>query len=129
MLTLDSALGFDPASDEDLFAQLPDSPAVCLIEAHQTSSQPVFIRTQALRRRLHRLLGPPDPASKRLNLRDFAKGIRYRLTGSAFEQTLVYYHNARQLFPRRYQDMLKMRPPAVLKINLRKAYPRCYETR
>ena len=129
MLTLDSALGFDPASDEDLFAQLPDSPAVCLIEPHQSSAQPLFIRTQDLRRRLRRLLGPPDPASKRLNLRDFAKGIRYRLTGSAFEQTLVYYHNARQLFPRRYQDMLKMRPPAVLKINLRNAYPRCYVTR
>jgi excinuclease ABC subunit C len=78
---------------------------------------------------LQRLLGPLDPASKRLNLREFAKSIRYRLTASPFEQTFAYYQNAKQLFPARYRDMLRMRPPAVLKVNLRNAYPRCYATR
>ena len=129
MLTLDCGLEFDPVRDEEFFAALPPDSAVCLIESKESSGQPLFIRTQDLRRRLQRLLGPPDPASKRLNLRDFAKGVRYRLTPSPFEQTFAYYQNSKELFPARYRDMLRMRPPAVLKVNLRNAYPRCYTTR
>ena len=82
-----------------------------------------------MQRRLQRLLGPVDPASKRLNLSEFARGIRYRLTSSAFEQTLTYYQHAKQLFPKRYRDLMRLRPAAVLKLNLRNAYPRCYVTR
>jgi excinuclease ABC subunit C len=129
VLTLDDHLDFDPARGEDFFAALPAKPAVCLIELKKSSAQPLFIRTQDLRRRLQRLLGPQDPTSKRLNLRDIAVGVRYRITASAFEQTLAYYQQAKALFPSRYIDMLKMRPPAVLKVNLRNAYPRCYATR
>jgi excinuclease UvrABC nuclease subunit len=129
VLTLDSGLEFDPARDEEFFSALPPLPAVCLIEPRQSSAQPLFIRTQDLRRRLQRLLGPLDSTSKRLHLRDFTKSIRYRVTASAFEQTFAYYQNAKELFPERYQDMLRIRPPAVLKVNLRNAYPRCYATR
>jgi excinuclease UvrABC nuclease subunit len=129
VLTLEYGLDFDPAREQEFFAALPPHPAVCLIESKQDSAEPLFIRTQDLRRRLQRLLGPPDPSSKRLNLRDFAKSVRYRLTASPFEQTFAYYQNAKELFPTRYRDMLRMRPPAVLKVNLRNAYPRCYPTR
>jgi len=129
VLSLDRALDFNPSGDAEFFSALPPHPAVCLIEPQVSSAQPLFIRTQDVRRRLQRLLGAPDSASKRLNLRDFAKGIRYRVTPSAFEQTFAYYQNAKKLFPARYLDMLKMRPPAVLKVNLRNAYPRCYATR
>ena len=129
MLELDCGQDFDPARDEDFFAALPPRPAVCLIEPRETSADPFLIRTQDLRRRLQRLLGPPDPASKRLNLRDFASSIRYRLTGSRFEQTFTYYQHARQLFPNRYHNLMRLRPPAVLKVNLQNAYPRCYVTR
>jgi excinuclease ABC subunit C len=129
VLELDCALEFDPSRDEEFFLSLPSRPAVCLIEAKDNAAAPFFIRTQDLRRRLQRLLGPPDPASKRLNLREFAKGIRYRPTASPFEQNFVYYQQAHQLFPKRYKQMLRLRPPAVLKINLRNAYPRCYATR
>jgi excinuclease UvrABC nuclease subunit len=129
VLTLDSGLEFDPARDEEFFFALPPLPAVCLIESRQSSAQALFIRTQDLRRRLQRLLGPLDSTSKRLNLRDFTKSVRYRVTASVFEQTFAYYQNAKELFPERYQDLLRLRPPAVLKVNLRNAYPRCYATR
>ena len=129
MLDLDCGLEFDPSRDEEFFLALPPRPAVCLIEPKDPSAEPFFIRTQDLQRRLRRLLGPADPSSKRLNLRDFAKGLRYRLTPSAFEQNLVYYQQARQLLAKRYKRMLRLRPPAVLKISLRNAYPRCYATR
>lgn len=129
MLELDCVLEFDPSRNEEFFLALPPRPAVCLIEPKEASAEPFFIRTQDLRRRLQRLLGFPDPASKRLNLRDFSKGIRFRLTASDFEQSLAYYRLAKQLFPARYKNMLRMRPPAVLKVNLGSAYPRCYATR
>ena len=116
-------------AEEDFFPALPPRPAVCLIEAREEKAEPFLIRTQNLQRRLQRLLGPVDPASKRLNLREFARGIRYRLTNSAFEQALTYYQQAKQLFPKRYRDLMRLRPAAVLKVNLRNAYPRCYVTR
>jgi excinuclease ABC subunit C len=130
VLELDCGLEFDAASAEsEFFPALPPLPAVCLIEPRDESAQPFFIRTQNLQRRLQRLLGPPDPTSKRLNLGNFARGIRYRLTASPFEQTLAYYQHAKQLFPNRYRNLMRLRPAAVLKVNLRNAYPRCYVTR
>jgi excinuclease UvrABC nuclease subunit len=129
VLQLDRLLSFDPAHDEEFFAALPRQAAVCLIESRDAAGEPFFIRTQDLRRRLERLFGPVDPNSKRLNLRDFAKSVRYRLTASPFEQSLVYYQQAQRLFPKRYKNMLRLRPPNVLKISLRNVYPRCYPTR
>jgi len=55
--------------------------------------------------------------------------VRYRLTGSALEQIFTYYQHVKHLFPRRYRKLTRLRPPAVLKISLRNAYPRCYVTR
>ena len=130
MLELDCGLEFDAArAEEGFFPALPPRPAICLIEGREENAEPFLIRTQNLQRRLQRLLGPIDPASKRLNLSDFARGIRYRLTGSPFEQTLTYYQHSKQLFPKRYRDLMRLRPAAVLKVNLRNAYPRCYVTR
>jgi excinuclease ABC subunit C len=129
VLELDCGLSFDLAHTDDFFSMLPPRPAVCLIELREEDAEPLLIRTQDLRRRLERLLGPADPASKRLNLREVARGIRYRLTGSRFEQIFTYYQHARQLFPSRYQKLMRLRPPAVLKVSLRNAYPRCYATR
>jgi excinuclease ABC subunit C len=130
VLELDCGLEFDPArADQDFFPALPRKPAVCLIESRTENAEPFLIRTQDLRRRLQRLLGPPDPTSKRLNLEKLARGVRYRLTGSALEQTFTYYQHAKQIFPKRYQKLMRLRPPAVLKISLPNAYPRCYVTR
>ena len=129
MLELHSFLEFHPDDDEEFFSLLPAKPAVCLIVSREATAEPYLIRTADLHRRLQRLLGPRDPASKRLNLREFAHMVRYRETGSAFEQALTYYHHAKQIFPKRYRDLIRLRPAPVLKINLRNAYPRCFVTR
>jgi len=129
VLELDSGLEFNPEHDTYFFSVLPAGPGVCLIESREESAEPYLIRTADLRRRLQRLLGPADPASKRLNLRGFACAVRYRQTGSAFEQLLTYYRHAKRIFPKRYRDLMRLRPAAVLKVSLRNAYPRCYVTR
>ena len=129
MLELNSGLEFNPEREAEFFPFLPAKPGVCLIESKEENAEPYLIRTAELRRRLERLLGPPDATSKRLNLREFARVVRYRETGSTFEQSLTYYQAARQYFPKRYRELMRLRPPAVLKVNLRNAYPRCYVTR
>ena len=129
MLELDCGVEFDPAHPENFFADLPPRPAVCLIEPREDKAEPFLIRTQDLRRRLQRLLGLMDAKSKRLNLQSFARGVRYRLTGSALEQTFTYYQNAKHFLPHRYTKVMRLRPPAVLKVSLRNAYPRCFVTR
>jgi excinuclease ABC subunit C len=129
VLELDCGLEFDPARPEDFFAGLPPRPAVCLIEPREAKAEPFLIRTQDLQRRLQRLLGVLDAKSKRLNLHSFARGVRYRLTGSALEQTFTYYQNAKHFLPHRYAKVMRLRPPAVLKVSLRNAYPRCFVTR
>ncbi len=129
MLPLDCGLEFDVSREEDFFAALPPRPAVFVIEPKQERGQVFLSRTADLRRRLERLLRPPDPASKRLNLREVAERVRYRLTGSPFEQSLVLYDHARALHPHRYRDFLRLRPPVLLKLSLSGEYPRCYVTR
>ena len=120
---------FDPARAQEFFSALPASPAVCLVECRGENAEPLLLRTQNLRRRLERLFATPDPSSKRLNLRDLASGVRYRPTASKFEQSYLYYQQAKNLFPERYQKLMRLRPPAVLKVSLGNAYPRCYVTR
>jgi excinuclease ABC subunit C len=129
MLPLDSGLEFDPASDEDFFAALPSRPGVLLLEMTEPGAQPYLVRTADIRRAAERMLREPDPLSKRLNLRTVAARIRYRVTGSKFEQVFALYEQAKLHFPRRYRDFVRLRTPALLKVNLRNEYPRCYVTR
>src|SRR5271156_3412061 len=129
MLDLDGSQEFDPAREEQFFAAVPERAGILLIEMREATAHPHLVRTADLRRAAERLLRPPEPGSKRLNLRDVAARIRYRVTGSKFEQTFALYQHARANFPDRYRDLLRLRPPALLKENLRNEYPRCYVTR
>jgi excinuclease UvrABC nuclease subunit len=128
VLPLDSFEPFDAARDAELFGALPSRPGVVRIEMREPG-RPYLARTADIRRAAERLLGVPGENSKRLNLRDQAAGIFCRATGSKFEQTLTLYGQAREFLPDRYRELLRLRPPAVLKINLRNAYPRCHVTR
>jgi excinuclease ABC subunit C len=129
MLELDCGLEFFADFDADFFSALPARPGIFLLEMREAGVQPYLARTADIRRAAQRLLSRPETASKDLNLREVVGRIRFRVTGSKFEQTFAYYENARAYFPRRYRDLMRLRPPAMLKVNLRNAYPRCYVTR
>lgn len=129
MLELDGSLIFAPAYDADFFQALPPRAGVLLLEMLDANAQPYLARTADIQRAAERLLREPETPSKRLNLRAVAARIRYRVTGSKFEQALTLYQQARLHFPRRYREVMRLRPPALLKVNLRNAYPRCYVTR
>ena len=129
MLELDCGQEFDAARDVEFFSALPPRPGVLLLEMTAENAEPYLARTADIRRAAVRLLSPRDPASKQLNLRGVAARIRYRVTRSKFEQTFTLYGQARKHFPRRYRALMRLRPPALLKVNLRNEYPRCYVTR
>ena len=131
MHELDSCAEFDPSHGDDFFSSLPALAAVFSVEPRTelTGAKPYLLRTANLRQRLARLLGPPDPASKRLNLREFAARVRYHVVGSPFELSFLHWQHARRLWPVSYRERARIRPPAVLKVSLTNAYPRCYATR
>jgi excinuclease ABC subunit C len=131
MQELDSTADFDAARDAEFLAAVPARPAVFSIEprAELSGAKAYLLRTANLRQRLSKLLGPPDPASKRLNLREFASRVRYRVVGSPFELGFLHWQHARRLWPSAYRERIRMRPPAVLKLSLANEYPRCYATR
>ena len=132
MQELDSTLEFNAARDSDFFSSIPARSAVFSIEprAELLGAKPYLLRTANLRQRLTRLLGSPDPsAPKRLNLREFAASVSYRVVGSPFELSLLHWQHARRLWPSGYRERVRMRPPAMLKVSMTNAYPRCYATR
>ena len=131
MQELDACAEFNPERDDDFFAAVPAQPAVFIVEprAELTGAQPYLLRTANLRQRLARLLGPPEAGSKRLNLREFAARVRYRVVGSPFELGFLHWQHARAMWPAAYRERSRLRPSALLKVSLTNAYPRCYATR
>lgn len=132
---------FSPDHPPDFFAQFPAAPAVFLLRGADENAEPYASKTASLRRRLQRLLAPPEsrpspakaagpgaPQSKRLNLRERVATIEYTLTGSDFESVLLLYRILRREFPKTYQKRLRLHPPPLIKLNLENAYPRAYVT-
>ncbi len=125
---------FDPDSDESpLLASLPQKPAVFALfpgaGAQPPSPPPYLGRTRDLRRRMARLLRRPGPNSRMLNLRDFTRRIDYQPAGSGFEAQWLLYLLNRDYYPHAYRQRLRLKPPALLKLNLANRFPRLYPTR
>ena len=131
LMELQQQITFDAARAGEFFASVPSRPAVVLIQplGDLKGARPVLIRTADLRRRMRILLSEPEAGSKRLNLRNYAAGIRFRITPSRFEQALVHWQQARILWPGKYRLRLRLYLPAFVKLNLASPYPRAYITR
>jgi excinuclease UvrABC nuclease subunit len=111
---------------DDALETVPNRPAVFLIRPHQ--GEPYLGKTTLLRRRLVRLLKHRDRPSRMLNLRETARAVEYRLTGSALEAMLLHYDLARRHFPDRYLELLNLRMPPYVKLLLANPYPRAQVT-
>ncbi|MCU1331518.1 MAG: UvrB/UvrC protein [Candidatus Angelobacter sp.] len=112
----------------DFFAQFAAAPGVFALRGAEQSAEPYVSKTANLRKRLQRLLAPPESQSKRLNLRQRTATIEYSLTGSDFESVLLLYRTLRHEFPDTYQKRLRLRPAPVVRFNLENEYPRAYVT-
>jgi excinuclease ABC subunit C len=121
---LTERIEFHPEADAEIFSSLPTAPAVFLLRAEDTNSEPYVSKTANLRRRLQRLLSAPEEKTRRLNLRDRVRHIEYTLTGSDFESGFVLYQILRTTFPKTYADRLRLRFAPLVKLHLENEFPR-----
>lgn len=132
-MNLEKSLEFDPtAESESFFEQFDHRAAVFALFSDQSknSGTPPYIgRTRDLRRRLKRVLRKPEGNSKLLNLREMTRRVEYQYAGSGFEMQWLVYQLSSRYYPRQYRARLRMKPPALLKLNLQNRFPRLYPTR
>jgi excinuclease UvrABC nuclease subunit len=121
---LSERIEFQPERDRDIFSAVAAAPAVFLLRGEDANSEPYVSKTANLRRRLQRLLSPPEERTKRLNLRDRVRWIEYTLTGSDFESGFVLYQVLRAVFPETYSNRLRLRFAPLVKLHMENEFPR-----
>ena len=123
------AVGFSPGDAEAILRGVPAAPGVFALRGERETDEPYLTRTADLRRRMTRLLAPPESQSKRLNLRDRVRTIEYSVTGSEFESHLVLYDAASAIFGHQEaRRRLRLHTPFFLRLTLNHAHPRVYST-
>jgi len=138
------SIAFEPGHAPEILRAIPAFPGVFALRAPriplsdlaQPEAQPYLTRAADLRRRISRILAPPEPStdgkpaqSKRLNLRDRVATIEYTVTGSEFESTLTLYHAATSIFGLvEARRRLRLHTPFFLRFTAENAYPRVYST-
>lgn len=128
LLLLTHSIPFAPDLPAEFFTQFPASAGVFALRGADENAEPYVSKAANLRRRLQRLLAPPESQSKRLNLRERVVRIEYELTGSDFESGVLLYRLLRQEFPGTYQARLRLHHAPLIRLNLQNAYPRAYVT-
>jgi excinuclease ABC subunit C len=125
----DCVVDFVPENAQAILRSVPALPGVFALYGARAEDEPYLTRTADLRRRMRRLLDPPESQSKRLNLREKVARIEYRITGSEFESSLVLYHAAAALFGyAEARRRLKLHTPCFLRLTIEKEHPRVYAT-
>jgi excinuclease ABC subunit C len=125
---LTERLEFRLEADAEVFSAVAASPAVFLLRGDDANSEPYVSKTANLRRRLQRLLSPPEERTRRLNLRERVRWIEYTLTGSDFESGFVLYRVLREAFPQTYSNRLRLRFAPLVKLHLENEFPRASVT-
>jgi excinuclease ABC subunit C len=123
------SVDFAPERADEILRSIPAQPGVFALRGPRAEDAPYLTQTTDLRRRMRRLLDPPESQSKRLNLRDKVARIEYSITGSAFESSLVLYDATAALFGyTEARRRLKLHTPYFLRMTMENAFPRVYST-
>jgi len=122
-------IAFSAENAETILRDIPALPGVFALYGAQENAEPYLTRAADIRRRMKRLLAPPESQSKRLNLRDRVARIEYTVTGSEFESTLTLYYAAAAIFGyAEARRRLRLHTPTVLRMTMENAFPRVYAT-
>jgi excinuclease ABC subunit C len=128
---------FSPENAEALLREVPAAPGVFALRGEDADSEPYLTRAADLRRRMRRLLAPPEAVddngnpvlSKRLNLRNRVRFIEYTQTGSEFESTLLLYQASKAAFgAEEARRRLRLYTPYFLRVTMSHEHPRVYST-
>ena len=125
----ETIVAFSPEQADEILRAVPALPGVFALYGEQANSEPYLTRAADLRRRMKRLLAPPESQSKRLNLRDRVARIEYTITGSEFESTLTLYQAASSIFGHaEARRRLRLHTPTFLRFTAENEFPRVYAT-
>jgi len=127
----DRSIPFLPESAAEILRSIPALPGVFALHGPPapTPAEPYLTRAADLRRRITRILAPPNSQSKRLNLRTRVARIDFTITGSEFESTLTLYHASAAIFGlAEARRRLRLHTPFFLRFTAENAYPRVYST-
>jgi hypothetical protein len=128
---------FRPDDAAAILLAVPAAPGVFALRGERAEDEPYLTRGADLRRRMRRLLVPPEEVdeagrpilSKRLNLRERVKWIEWTRTGSEFESTIVLYCAAREAFGAdAARKRLRLHAPYFLRVTTGHEHPRVYTT-
>ncbi len=128
---------FRPDEAEEILRGVPAAPGVFALRGEREVDEPYLTRAADMRRRLRRLLAPPEAVdeqgrpvlSKRLNLRERVRWIEWTSTGSEFESVLVLYCASLQAFgEERARKRLRLYPPYCVRVTMAHQHPRVYVT-
>ncbi len=123
------AVDFSPTQADAILRTIPAKPGVFALRGPRAEDAPYLTHTTDLRRRMRRLLDPPESQSKRLNLREKVARIEYTLTGSRFESSLVLYDATAFSFSHaEARRRLKLHTPYFLRLTIENEFPRVYAT-
>lgn len=127
---------FTPEAAAEILREIPSLPGVFALRGESETAEPYLTRAADMRRRLTRLLAPPEVnaegvavQSKRLNLRDRVRRIEWTVTGSEFASLLTLYTAARSIFgAEQARKRLRLHAPYFLRLTMEHAHPRVYAT-
>jgi len=130
---LSISLPIDPSMGEDSLAKcIPARSAVFAVFLRAADGSPVapyLGRTRDLRRRILRLFRMGRGFARLPNLREATRQIEYQPVGSGLEAQWLLYLLNKFHYPGLYRQRLRLKPHALLKVNLQNRFPRCYPTR
>ncbi len=118
---------------EAILREVPARAGVFALRGERATDQPYLTRAADLRRRLRRLLLPPETVdaegrpvlSKRLNLRDRIRWVEWTETGSDFEAVLLLYRALGANFGEAdARKRMRLFPPYFLRLSMGHDHPR-----
>jgi excinuclease ABC subunit C len=133
----DHRVEFHPEDAAAILLGVPAAPGVFALRGERAEDEPYIVRGADLRRRLRRLLAPPEEVdeagrpvlSKRLNLRERVRWIEWTETGSEFESVLVLYCAMRGAFgAEQARRKLRLYAPYFVRVTMSHEHPRVYVT-
>ncbi|GAA3759712.1 excinuclease ABC subunit C [Terriglobus aquaticus] len=122
-------LSFSPELATEVLRAVPARAGVVALFGHSSTDRPFLMQSANLRRRLQRLLLPPEGQTKRLNLRDRVARVAWRETGSELESLLLLYRAMRTVFGAdEARRKLRLSPPFTVRYAVENRFPRIYVT-
>ncbi len=122
-------VGFSPESAEETLRGVPPRAGIVALFGHSSTDRPFLMQSANLRRRLQRLLLPPEGQTKRLNLRDRVARVAWRVTQSELESLLLLYRAMRTVFgTEEARRKLRLSPPFTVRYAVENRFPRIYVT-